>query len=194
MRIASIIINAAIFLLTALLLIPCFYKDGRWDFKRGLQVFRYFTVLSNALCACSALAMAAAQIGGRVSPGALLFKYLGTVSVTVTLLTVLFFLGPTQGYKNLLSGRDFYMHLVGPIMAIGSFCLLEKRGMSLPEALLGLAPVVLYGIVYLYKVICAPEGKRWEDFYGFNRGGRWPVAFAGMLAGTLAVCLIYWRI
>ena len=50
-------------------------------------------------------------------------------------------------------------------------------------------PVALYGPVYLYHILLAPEGKRWNDFYGFNRGGRWPAAMAGMLAGTFLMCL-----
>ena len=194
MRIASIVINAVIFAVTAVLLVRCFYMEGRWQLRRGLKAFRYFTVLSNAFCALTALAMAIGQLRGAVSPFLLTFKYLGTASVAVTLLTVVLFLGPTQGYRALLSGDSFYMHLAGPLLAIGSFCFLEKRGMTMATALTGLLPVLLYGVVYLYKVVYAPQEKRWEDFYGFNRGGKWPVAFGAMLVGTAAVCLLLWRV
>jgi hypothetical protein len=34
-----------------------------------------------------------------------------------------------------------------------------------------------------------PEGKRWDDFYGFNKNGKWPVMFAVMLTGTFLICL-----
>lgn len=183
MRIASIVINLAIFLATGLLLI-------RGVKESGPKIFRYFTVLSNAFCALSALVMALCQLTGRVPEAARLFKYLGTVSVTVTLATVLFFLGPTQGYRELFSGYDLYMHLIGPLMAITSFLFLEKGNMPLSKAPLGVIPVALYGVVYLYKVIFAPQESRWKDFYGFNRGGKWPLAFAAMLAGTLAVCAL----
>ena len=190
--IASIIINTIIFLTTTILLISRFRKDGRWDIQRGLKAFRYFTVLSNAFCAISALVLLISEMSGSVSPAALLFKYLGTVSVTVTFLTVMLFLGPTQGYKKMLGGQDIYMHLIGPLLATISFCFLEKREMTLATAMIGVIPVLIYGLVYLYKVIYVPEDKRWDDFYGFNRGGRWPVAFAAMIGGAAAACVLLW--
>lgn len=194
MKIASIVINIVIFAVTSVLLVRCFHAEGRWQLRRGLKAFRYFTVLSNALCALTALVMAVGQLRGALTPAVLTFKYLGTVSVTVTLLTVFLFLGPTQGYRALLSGDSFYMHLAGPLLAIVSFCFLEKRDMTMATALTGLLPVLLYGVVYLYRVVCVSEEKRWEDFYGFNRGGKWPVAFGAMIAGTAVVCLLFWLV
>ena len=42
---------------------------------------------------------------------------------------------------------------------------------------LGLSTVILYGIVYLVMVVAlGPLNGGWEDFYGFNRGGYWPIA------------------
>lgn len=191
MKTASIAINTVVFAVTTVLLIRCFHVEGRWQFRRGLKAFRYFTVLSNAFSALAALVMAVCQITGAVSPAALTLKYLGTVSVTVTLLTVFVFLGPTQGYRPLLSGDSFFMHLAGPLLAIVSYVFLERRDMTLPAALTGILPVLLYGIVYLKKVVYSPEDRRWEDFYGFNRGGRWPVSFGAMIVGTAAICVLY---
>ena len=51
MRTASVIINLLIFSTTAALVVQCFRREGRWDPARGRAAFRYFTVLSNALCA-----------------------------------------------------------------------------------------------------------------------------------------------
>ena len=195
MRTASIIVNAAIFLTTLAILIFYFRKDGAWQLAKGLKAFRFFTVLSNAFCALAALAMAVSQLGGEPSPAVLLMKYLGTVSVTVTLLTVFLFLGPSMGgYGELLSRDNLYMHLIGPVLAILSYCLLEKRGMSFGTAMTGPIPVALYGAVYLYKVVLSPEDGRWEDFYGFNKGGRWPIAFGAMVAGTAIVCVVFWLV
>ena len=194
MRTASIIVNGAIFLTMFVIQTLTCRKEGRWQFRRGLKAFRYFTVLSNAFCALAALVMAVAQIANRVTMPVVLLKYMGTVSVSVTLLTVLLFLGPTQGYGEMLRGRNLYMHLVGPLLAIVSYCLWEKRPMSFGMALTGLIPVLVYGLVYLNQVILAPEARRWEDFYGFNRGGHWPAALAMMLAGTLAVCVALWLV
>ena len=109
------------------------------------------------------------------------------------MLTVLFFLGPSIGYKPLLSGKDFYLHLLGPLLAIVGFCFFERfYPLALPLALTGLLPVILYGLVYLYKVVLCPEEKRWEDFYGYNKTGKWPLSFAAMMIGGALVCVALW--
>ena len=63
--------------------------------------------------------------------------------------------------------------------------------MTFPQSLWGLLPLILYGPLYIYRVLYAPEGKRWDDFYGFNKQGRWPLAFAMMLAGSLCICMLF---
>ena len=195
MRTASIIINAVMFVTTLTIIISYFKRDGQWQIESGLVRFRFFTTISNAFCAIAALMMAVSQISGSVSPFVLHMKYLGTVSVTVTFLTVFLLLIPFKGgFKKWLSGGNLYMHLIGPLLAILSFCILEKQRMSFGTAITGALPMLLYGVVYLYKVIFAPEDKRWEDVYGFNRGGKWPVSFALMIAVTLAVCVLFWLI
>ena len=121
-------------------------------------------------------------------------KYAGTAAVTVTMLTVFLYLWPSigkDGPKKLLSGKDCFLHLITPLLAIISFCLLEKRGMSFLRSLWGLLPTALYGLHYLYRVIYAPENKKWEDYYGFNKQGKWPAAFVMMLAGTFAICMLF---
>ena len=45
----------------------------------------------------------------------------------------------------------------------------------------------LYGLLYLNKVV---SRKEWDDFYGFNRDGKWPLSFAAMLIGTALLCLL----
>ena len=60
---------------------------------------------------------------------------------------------------------------------------------ALAQALIGILPVLLYGILYLYRILYAPPEKRWEDFYGFNRKGKWQISFAAMAAGTFLVCM-----
>ena len=182
---ADRILNAAIFLLTLVIVVRFFRRDGTWSAQQGKIAFRYFTVQSNVLCGAAALAMFLAP----ASPLAWTLKYVGTAAVSVTMLTVLLFLGPTFGYRELLRGRDFFLHLVLPLLALVSFCVFERRALSFPTALLGLLPVVLYSALYINRVLCAPESRRWEDFYGFNKGGKWPLSLAAMLAGTLLICL-----
>ena len=180
------LLNALIFAVTLVLILRICRRDGRWDWQRGRGAFRFFTVQSNALCAGAALLMCLLP----AQPVVWALKYVGTAAVTVTMLTVFLFLGPSMGtLKPLLTGSDLFMHLLTPLTALISFLLFERRGMSFPTALLGMVPVVLYGLWYLNRIKYAPAGKRWEDFYGFNKGGKWPVAFTAMMVGGFAVCM-----
>ncbi len=185
----DIILNAAIFLVVLYIVVFIFFrKDRNWDLKRGRSTMRFFTAQSNVLCAVTALLMC--QFPQSRLSWAL--KYIGTAAVTVTMLTVFLFLAPSMGkggLKQLLKGADLFLHLIVPLLALISFCVYEKRGMGFGMSLLGMLPVVLYGPWYLYKVIYAPEGKRWDDFYGFNKGGRWPISFTMMFVGTFMICL-----
>lgn len=180
-------INALIFLITLYLFIHDTRSDGHFDKKKTRVIFRFFTEQSNVFCALAALSL-------FLFPDAYwawLLKYLGTAAVAVTLLTVFLFLAPSTGnLKGLLSGSSLFLHLITPLLAIISFSFFEKRGMSFSAALLGMLPVILYGALYLRKVVYSPEEERWDDFYGFNKGGKWPIAFAAMLAGTFVVCII----
>ena len=189
----DIILNLLIFLGTAVLVVFLFRKDGHWVPERGKSAFHFYTVQSNCLCALVSLLMALASLAGQVPQWIWTLKYVGTAAVTVTMLTVFLFLAPSIGkdwFQILLKGADnMFMHLLTPLMALVSFCLLEKRGMTFPRSLFGMLPVILYGPLYLYKIVYAPEGRRWEDFYGFNKGGKWPVAFAGMVLGTFLISL-----
>ena len=176
-------INILIFVITAISFLFCFRKDGRWDLRAGKKSLRFFTILSNLFCAVSALLWVLSS-----SYWAWLLKYVGTVAVTVTLLTVIFFLGPNMGYRPLFSGKDLYLHLCGPLLAIVSFCFMECQfALSFSLSLLGILPVIIYGFVYLVEVVIL---KNWEDFYGFNKDGKWKISMAAMFAGGFAVCML----
>ena len=185
----DIILNAVIFLITLVIVVFIFFrKEHNWDLKRGRSALRFFTAQSNVLCAISALLMCLFP----QSQAAWLLKYVGTAAVTVTMLTVFLFLAPSVGkdwVSVLLKKSDLFMHLITPLLALISFCVFEKQGMTFGTALLGMLPVVLYGPWYLYKIRFAPEGKRWDDFYGFNKGGKWPISFTMMTVGTFLICM-----
>ena len=190
---ADIILNLAIFLVTPLLLVFYWLKEGKEKPDKFRAAFRFFTCQSNILCSLSALAMLISRLAGALPRWVWILKYAGTAAVTVTMLTVFLFLAPSVGkdwYDVLLKGAsNLFMHLLPPLMALVSFCVFEKRGMTFGQALLGMLPLVYYGPLYLYKIRFAPEGKRWEDFYGFNRNGKWKVAFAAMSVGCFLVCM-----
>ncbi len=195
MEILDIVLNMVLFVITAGVTVTYFRKDHHWDVQRGKSAFRYFTCLSNVFCGAACLLVACFRMAGQMPDWVFFLKYAGTAAVAVTMTTVFLLLAPSLGkggLKRLLAGSELFMHLLNPLIAVFTFCVLEKRGMSLPEALWGLLPVALYGPWYLYRVVYAPEEKRWEDFYGFNRGGKWPLFFTGMFLGTAGLCALLW--
>ena len=150
-------------------------------------VLRYFTALSNLFCALASLAVVICRLCGGLPLGAALLKYAGTASVTVTLLTVLLFLGPTLGYRLMLTGPDFWLHLVCPLLALTSYYLWDRPAAGPAVVGLAVAPVALYGAMYVYRVLFAPEERRWKDFYGFNRGGKWYLSLCAMLIASALI-------
>ena len=184
----SFVLNAVIFAVTAIIVIRFFFRDGQWDVRRGCYAMRFFTTQSNILCAVAALLMCLFPQARM----AWLVKYIGTAAVTVTMLTVFLFLAPSigkGGLGQLLKGSDLFMHLITPLLALISFLFLERRGMSFAVSLLGMLPVLLYGPLYLYRIRFAPKERAWEDFYGFNKGGKWPVSLVMMGMGTFLICM-----
>ena len=189
--IPSLIMN----LLNAALVIGCIV----WGVKKTdpwTRLFRFFTVLSNVLCAIASIVVVICWLCcGTLPFWALLLKYTGTAAVTVTMLTVLLFLGPTShDWKGLLSRADLFMHLICPLLAIVSFLVFEKTHMPAWSIAIGALPVPIYGAWYLYKVVFAPEEKRWEDFYGFNRGGKWALSVGLMVLAGALIALALWAI
>ncbi len=181
----DILINFAIVIITTVCVLSFFREDGKWKPARARIAFRYYTTQSNVLCAVSALFIALFPD----AQWAYYLKIIGTASVIVTMFTCLIFLGQIYGYVVLFKGTDLFLHLVNPLLAIVSLFVFERRGIGLGASFIGLIPVALYAPLYLYNVVYAPEGKRWDDFYAFNRDGRWWIAYLLMLAGTAAICL-----
>ena len=186
--------NLIIVLCTFFSTIICFRdKENHWSLSEGFRRLRFFTLLSNLLCAFASLSVLLFLHNGWLPYGVWLFKYIGTVSVTVTFLTVMVFLGPTLGYKSQLEGWAFYLHVVGPLLAMISFCFFERSyPLSFPLSLCGILPVLLYGLLYLKKVVFSSGEAQWDDFYGFNKNGKWKSSFSAMLVGTFFVCLLLW--
>ena len=188
--IPSLILNILNFVLVAGSIAWGVRKTDPWT-----RLFRYFTTLSNVLCAIASLAVAVCEICGTLPFWALLIKYVGTAAVTVTMLTVFLFLGPTShDWKGLLTGTPFFLHLLCPVLALVSFLVFEKTAMPAWTIAVGSLPVPVYGAFYMRKVVYAPEEKRWEDFYGFNRGGKWVLSYGLMTIAGALIALALWAI
>lgn len=161
--------------------------------SEGAGCFRYFTVDSNLLLLLVSL-FHAGLMGWKifrpdweVPEWVTIVHFVGVVATTVTFLTVICFLGPTQGWGMMYLGTSLYLHALAPIAGILAL-LLSPGNMRTRFAPLGLSTVILYGIVYLVMVVAlGPLNGGWEDFYGLNRGGYWPIALLAMFAATAAI-------
>jgi hypothetical protein len=184
---ASVIVN----LLIAVLAVAAVAAHCK---KAPLKVvLRFFTALSNLLCALACLAVAVCRLFGTAPAAVLIVKFVGTAAVSVTFLTVMCFLGPVvYDYKKMLSGPDLWLHLVCPVLAVVSLIAWDRPRAPFGLVLLGALPVLLYGAYYLAHVVLAPPEKRWEDFYGFNRGGKWYLSYIPMLLLALLVSFALW--
>ena len=191
----SLVCNAAVIALTAICVARFFTSGGEGNMEvAGFACFRYFTVDSNVLAALSALFVLPwsfrTMLGGNraMRRRALLFKYVGACATTLTLLTVVFFLGPKYGYGSMFTGNNLYMHLITPLLMLVSLICTENKGwISFRETLCGLIPTAIYGAVYAVEVLLAGA---WEDFYGFNAGGKWYIFLPAMLAASYLICVI----
>lgn len=198
LTIISLVVNAFNFIAVFLCMLLYFIDKGDGNMAvSGVRAFKYFTNDSNILMALTSIGIIVCDIlmllkeREDIDQLALLLKQVGTVAATVTFLTVMFFLGPTQGYGIMLAGKNLYLHLICPVLAILSYVFTEytqnKKENMFVYSVYGIIPTFLYGIVYLIMVVVVEDG--WEDFYGFNQGGLWYVSVFVMLAATYVISL-----
>ena len=136
MKAVDIALNLVIFVITLVLVAGCFRKDGKWAPERGRYGFRFFTTQSNVLCACASLLTAVFLLSGDLPRWAWTLKYAGTAAVTVTMLTVLFFLWPSigkDGPKVLLTGSP----------GSASTVVMPRSSQRVMSSLLGTSPTIL---------------------------------------------------
>lgn len=189
-RILSIVVNAVIVLWMAY----CMYRMFSYGLEGNMggskwSCFRYYTIDSNFLAAVSALVMLIDRIfSGQPKSFSTHLKYYGTCTVAVTFATVMAFLGPMMGYNRMFTGDNLYMHLIGPVLCIISFCFLDKGPkLSRGHVFKSLIPTAIYGAVYFVMVMIT---KDWPDVYGFNAMGKWYISVVAMAAGAFVIAVI----
>ncbi len=196
-NIFSLVLNIIIFITTVMVIVSIFVWQTDRLIKHSYETFRFFTTDSNILSAVASLIVAIFQIriitgkAKEIPKWAVALKYIAVTSVMVTFTTVMLFLGPLYGYDFVLKGTSFYMHLVGPLLALVSLWVFEPYYI-IPKKLIHLAvlPMAIYGAVYFTEVLIIGEFDGWDDFYGFNTGGKWYVSIALMIIGTYALAII----
>lgn len=196
-NIVDLIINIVIVVSTIAAIVFYFFSGPDSLGSSGVQCFRYFTTDSNILAAVASLLYIIFRLSNRSIPKWLnVLKFMGTVAVTITFLTVVFFLVPMALLRGgginvalmFFAGNVFVLHFSTPVLSIISELFLEKDNpITFPQALWGLLPTAVYAVVYLIMVVFV---KYWIDWYGFTFGGRFelaPVSIAAMLLFTLGI-------
>lgn len=196
----SLIFNIAIVVMTAVAMSGFFFRrGGSANMKvENARCFEYFTVDSNLLVTLTAAVMiffkARALLGGpaEIPYWATLLKLVGTTAVFLTFLVVMLILAPIAGYGYMIEGGSLYMHLITPLAAAVTFIFFDGGpALDAVSIALSLIPTFVYGIVYFVMVVIVGEKNGgWEDFYGFNKGGRWYLSVVAMLGMTAVTALL----
>ncbi len=167
----------------------------------GWGCFKYFTVLSNVFCAVVAAVCLYFNARNVVKDEFVFPRFLktvkatSTVAVSLTMLTVVFFLGPYavfigKSYFALFERNNLFLHLLCPMLAIIAQMVEVSEKRPFVEVLFALIPTFLYEIVYTVMVVFV---RGWKDFYGFTFGGHFgltPVAIVVMLGVTFGIAAV----
>jgi len=138
--------------------------------SNGFASLKYFTVLSNLLEATASLVF--------LKTGNERIKYVSCVSVMLTMIVVLVFLGPMFGYLAMFSGISFWLHLFVPLLSLIEILFISQERFSFKDNLLAVLPMAVYGVFYIGNNLLNGKGT-WpytNDWYGFLTWG-YPMGF-----------------
>ena len=100
-----------------------------------------------------------------------LIKIVAISMTTLTFFTVLFVIGPIDGYQKNYSGRNFFTHLVVPLLSLVSYFFFEEKlQLEWKYSTFVLIPLIIYSIIYVINVVMF---KTWPDIYQINKQGLW---------------------
>lgn len=142
----------------------CFAEENVLS-TRGIASLKYFTILSNFL-------EAFACVWWLYKKNEVL-KYVASVSVMLTCIVVIVFLGPLFGYRLMYAGPNLWFHLLVPLAALFEVLFLVKRSYTKKENLYAALPMAVYGIFYVGNNVINGIGQ-WphsNDWYGFLSWG-----------------------
>lgn len=209
----SIVLNVIIFILTVVASVIMFtgFKFMGDDIvleDTKIKMLRFFTVQSNIFMGIMGLIFSIKEIQilkgekEEISIKLYIFKLMSTVSVALTFLTVIAYLGPISegGIPSMLKNSNLFFHLIIPVISIVTFAVFERTDkMFFKHSFLGIVPMFLYSIFYLVNVLIHMENGKVSpvyDWYWFVQGGVWQMVFVMpiMLVGTYLISLVLWRV
>ena len=196
-KILNIISNSLVFLLvlTSIIWIVSVTKYGEDQLlANGWEMLKFFTVESNIFVGLASLISLIFVLVDKYYPRWLcVLKYVATGTVTLTFLTVMFYLGPTLGFKSMLQDANLFMHLITPILAIAHLFLLEPKIPNMRfvnSSIVSVFPMFAYGVAYLFNVFVHDGyGNTKYDWYYFGALGPGVgiAMFFVMLIGTYII-------
>ena len=160
--------------------------------------FRYFTELSNIFMGIVGLVYALNLMNKKeVSNTLKIMKLFSTSGVTVTCLTVLFYLIPVLGdqWYYLVTGSQFVFHLAVPILAFITFVFLEDNKVDKKYVFLSVIPLIIYGIFYMSVALTHKVDGKIDmvyDWYLFLSNGLTAglIAFAIMIVANTFIVFV----
>ena len=140
--------------------------------QNGEPPIHYFTALSNILSSIGAAFMIPYAIEGirkkhlYIPKYIILFQFSGAICVSITMLTSLALILPTQGVMA-ITGTNFWLHVVTPASTIVLLQCVETRfTITKRETLISLIPFWIYITVYFVMVVVIGEERGgWSDIY-----------------------------
>ena len=149
--------------------------------SRGLSSLKFFTILSNLLEALACLIW----IYNRNEK----IKYVATVSVTLTMMVTLLYLGPIFGYGMMFAGVNFWLHLAVPMTCLLEILVWNNEKYTKKDNLMACLPLIIYGLFYLGNNLINGKGAwpHMNDWYGFLMWG-YPV---GMVIFIILILFVY---
>ena len=171
-----------------------------------IGAFKFFTVDSNILVGITSLIMAILEYQiinnkrKKVFDKLYVMKYISVVGVTLTFLVTTFYLAPysPKGFFSMFQNSNLFFHLIVPILSLISFIFFEKTDkIKFKHTFLGLIPVLIYAIFYVFNVFIHLENGEVSvlyDWYGFAQGSLKTTIFVFifMHAITYIICLLIW--
>lgn len=186
-KIISCVCNVSIFVLMIfgmyVLLKGIKFVDDPLILPQGpLEILKYYTIQSNILMGLISCVYFIFSICNKKIPLYLsVIKLMGTVGVSLTLFTVVFYLAPISsfGYFSLFTNSNFFFHFFIPVLSIITFCFFENDNkLSFKQTIIGMSTMFAYALFYTINVITHIENGAVSpqyDWYFFVHNGLWTI-------------------
>ncbi|MEP6599668.1 MAG: Pr6Pr family membrane protein [Actinomycetota bacterium] len=134
---------------------------GGSPLNRALNIFAYFTVLSNLVVGVTTLLLALNP--NRTSTVFRVFRLIGVVAITVTFIVFHVALGKLLDLETWAQAANQLLHTVVPILALLGWCLFGPRGLSSGRIA---KLTILFPLGYM--IFCLIRGPLSSDFYPYH--------------------------